>query len=143
MRLIKISAPAGKGADVARLAFDCGITTVSIHQTEEHRPGAKPKEKDVVDMRVATPEARTMIAALVAAPFFDREEYSVDVREPRAILKAGTAREITRPVAAPLLDVNQELWQFVQVTPSFVLRVLVASGHGERHRVARGRVEQD
>src|SRR5687767_9879587 len=98
MRLIKISAPAGKGADVARLAFDCGIKSVSIHQAAEHSPGSKPKEKDVVDMRVSTPEARTMIAALTEAPFFDRREYSVDVREPRAILKAGTVREITRPL---------------------------------------------
>src|SRR5688572_13856135 len=126
MRLVRVSAPAGKGKDVARLAFDCGIKSVSIHQGEEHRANSKPTDKDVVDVHVATPEARSSIASVVAAPFFDPDEYSVDVREPRAVLKASSAREITRPLPAPLLDVDQELWQFVQVTPSFVLRVLIA-----------------
>ena len=127
MRLVRVSAPRGKGAEVAKVAFACGISDVSVHEAEQHKPGSKAKPKDVVDAHVATPQARTFVEAVQEAPFFDREDYSIDVREPRAILKSTSVREITHPVPAPLVDIDQELWQFSHVTYSFVLRVLIAA----------------
>jgi hypothetical protein len=127
MRLVKVSAPQGKGADIARIAFEQGIADVSIQQAEQHKPGAKPTPRELVDVKVSTPEAKAFIDAVVEAPFFDRAEYAIDVREPRSILKRTSTRELTRPVPAPMLDIDQELWQFTHVTYSFVMRVFISA----------------
>ena len=102
MRLVKISAPQGRGKDVVQLALDCGISSVAMHESQEHRRGGEPREKEVVDAQAATPDARALIAALVAAPFYDRDAFTIEVREPRAIYKGDTTRDITRPVPSAL-----------------------------------------
>jgi hypothetical protein len=127
MRLVKITGPKGRGADIAKIAFECGISDVSIHTVEQHKPGVKPAMKEAVDMKVSTPEGRAVIEAVVRAPFYNRDEYAIDIREPRSILKSTSVRDITRPVAPPIMDIDQELWQFSHVTYSFVLRVIIAS----------------
>src|SRR5687767_8291928 len=106
MRLVRVTVPAGRGRDVAKLAFDCGIKDVSIHDVEQHKSGGEPKPKQAVDMHVATPDGRALVEALVRAPFYDRDEFSIDIREPRAVLKGQSARDISRPLAAPMADVN-------------------------------------
>jgi hypothetical protein len=80
-----------------------------MHEGRELRSGSEWKPKDVVDMDVTTPDAQTVVAAVIAAPFFDREQFSIDVRERRSVFKRESSREITRPVPAPLLDIDQEL----------------------------------
>ena len=127
MRLVRVTVPQGRGQEIARIAFDVGIEAVSIHPVEQHKPGAKPSAKDAVDIHVNTPDAKAVVDAVMKAPFYDRNEYSIDVREPRSILKSTSIRDITRPVAAPMIDIDQELWQFSHVTYSFVVRVLIAS----------------
>jgi hypothetical protein len=127
MRLVRVTVPRGRGSQVAKLAFDCGISDVTIHEVQQHKPGHEPKNKEAVDMHVATPAGRAMIEALVRAPFYDREEFSIDVREPRSVLKTTSVSEITRPVSAPMVDIAQELWQFSHITYSFVLRALIAA----------------
>src|SRR4051812_22316059 len=115
MRLVKITGPKGRGPDIAKIAFECGIADVSIQAVEQHKRGAPPAPKEAVDMKVSTPEARAVVEALVRAPFYNRDEYAIDVREPRSILKGESVREITRPVAPPMMDIDQELWQFSHV----------------------------
>ena len=127
MRLVKVSVPKGKGIEVAGIAFGCGISDVSINEAVQHKPGSQPSPREMVDVKVSTPDAKAFIDALIQAPFFDRSEYSIDIREPRAILKSTSSRDITRPLAATILDVDQELWQFTHVTYSFVLRVIIAA----------------
>lgn len=127
MRLVRVTVPKGRGTQVAKLAFEYGVSDVTIHDVEQHKPGADPKNKEAVDMHVATPDSRAVIEAIVRAPFYDRQEFSIDVREPRAVLKKTHVREITRPVAAPMVDIDQELWQFSHVTYSFVIRFVIAA----------------
>ena len=127
MRLVRVNAPSGKGIEIARIAFELGIEDVSIHAVEQHKPGSKPVPKDAVDMHVSTPDSKAIVDAVVNAPFYDRQQYSIDIREPRSILKSTSTREITKPVSAPLVDIEQELWQFSHVTYSFVARVLIAA----------------
>src|SRR2546421_11873994 len=69
MRLVKVSAPQGKGPDLARIAFDCGIEDVSIHQVTQHKAGSQPAARDVLDAKLSTPAAKAFIDALVHAPF--------------------------------------------------------------------------
>src|SRR4051794_20941775 len=118
MRLVKVSAPQGKGADIANIAFSCGIEDVTVQQGVRVKPGSESPH-ELVDMKVSTLKAKAFIDALLKAPFFNRDDYSVDIREPRSILKREATREITYPLAATVLDVDQELWQFTHITYSF------------------------
>lgn len=127
MRLIKVSAPKGMGTEVAQIAFRCGIPEVTINEGQRHKERSEPSTREMVDMKVSTPHAKAFIDALLQAPFFKPAEYSIDVREPRAVLDGTSMREITRPLAATILDVDQELWQFTHINYSFVLRVMIAA----------------
>jgi lipid-A-disaccharide synthase-like uncharacterized protein len=128
MRLVKVTAPGGKGADVAAVAFECGIPEVSIQRGTLHRRGEKASARDIVDLKLSTPDSKSFVDALLQAPFYSRREYAIDIREPRVVLKGDSTRDITRPVPATPLDIDQELWQFTHVTYSFVLRVAIAAG---------------
>jgi hypothetical protein len=127
MRLVKITMPKELAPEVARLAFGCGVSTLTTHELDQHNPGAKAKTKAAVDLQVSTPQARAVIEALVRAPFYDRREFSIELREPRSVLKGIPLHELTRPTPAPMLDIEYELWQFSHITVSFVIRVLIAS----------------
>jgi len=127
MRLIKITAPRGKGRDLAQLAFRCGITEVSLSEAAQHRPDEAPAPRDVVNAELATPQAKAYIDIVISAPWFNRKDYAIEVREARAILKRTSTRDITHPVPATILDMDEELWQFTHITFSFVLRVLIAA----------------
>jgi hypothetical protein len=45
MRLVKITVPKGRGKDVARVAFDCGVSAVSIHEVEQLSPGGQTRAR--------------------------------------------------------------------------------------------------
>lgn len=89
MRLIKITAPRGKGRDLAQLAFRCGITEVSLSEAAQHRPDEAPAPRDVVNAELATPQAKAYIDIIISAPWFNRKDYAIEVREARAILHDG------------------------------------------------------
>lgn len=127
MRLIKITAPRGRGRDLAELAFRSGIAEVSLHQVMQHKPGEEPSPRDVMHVDLATPQAKALVDAVINAPYFRRPDFSIEVREARAILKSTSTHAITQPVPATILDVDEELWQFTHITYSFVLRVLIAA----------------
>src|SRR5688500_12663288 len=127
MRLVKVQAPQGQADAVAQVAFDVGISQVSMRQEQVCRPNQPKEVKDVVDLDVSTPEAKAFIGALTAAPFFDRQHYSIAVRQPRSIFSRRDLKDLTRPLAHPTVDVLQELWQFSHITVGFVGRVFIAS----------------
>jgi hypothetical protein len=124
MRLVKVKAPEGKGADVARLALQAGIKQAGSYTEYVHGPN---KNSDVVDVQTSTPLAKKFIDALTSAPFFDPREYSIAVRQPRSVVSGERPLELTRPVVVPETDIYEELWQFSQVTYSFVGRFLIAA----------------
>ena len=85
MRLIKVSAPAGAGERVAELAFSAGIKTVSIQQAQNLSADGKRETKDAVDMQTSTPKAKRFMDSLLAADFYNTEDYTLNVRAPRTI----------------------------------------------------------
>ena len=127
MRLVKVSAPRGRAPDIARIAFEHGISEVTVQEAELQRTGGEIEPRDTVDAKVSTPQGKAFVDAVIAAPFFDRKRYTIEIREPRSILKATSTRDVTRPVPAPIVDIDQELYQFTHVTYSFVLRVFISS----------------
>ena len=127
MRLVRVKAPEGRADEVARVAFDAGISQVTVHQQQVRRENGERETKDVIDVETATPKAKTFLDALMAAPFFDSEQYSVAVRQPRSVVGRERPPELTRPLVEPTIDIFEELWQFSLVTFGFVGRVLIAA----------------
>ena len=127
MRLVKISAPQGKGTNVAQTAFSVGIEQVSIQTAESHRATGEPQTRDVVDIETSTPKAKHFIDALLAADFYNSEEFSIAVRQPRSIISGDSLRELTRPLVVPATDIFEELWQFSHITVGFVGRNFIAA----------------
>jgi hypothetical protein len=126
MRLVKVSAPEGRGPAVAEIAFGVGVARVTTRQ-ERSVSRDDAMNEDVVDLQVATPVAKAFIDALTSQPWFDRHRYSIVVREPVAILSHESERELTRPVTIPAIDIVEQLWQFSHVTYSFAIRTAIAA----------------
>lgn len=127
MRLVKVSTPKGKGTDVAQTAFSVGIKQVSIQTAESHRAAGEPETKDVVDVETSTPKAKHFIDALLAADFYNSEEFSIAVRQPRSVVSSDALRELTKPLVVPAIDIFEELWQFSHITVGFVGRNFIAA----------------
>lgn len=127
MRLVKVQVPEGQGDTIAQIAFGLGIGQVTVRQEHIQRPGQARVPRDVVDAEVATPVAKAFIDAVMAAPFYDPDAYAITVRQPRSISGREPPEKLTHPLAEPVPDLLQELWQFSHVTVGFVGRVLIAA----------------
>src|SRR5688572_10358336 len=120
MRLIKVNAPQGKGAAVAQIAFSSEIEKVSFYQTESLQSDGRVETKDTVDIETSTPKGKSFIDALLQSDFYNSENYSIAVRQPRAIISGDSIRELTKPLSEPATDIFEELWQFSHITYGFV-----------------------
>jgi hypothetical protein len=138
MHEVRVKAPQGKGAEIAALALRIGIEQASVSSIYVHGPN-RPAEQ--VSVEVSTPKAKAFIDALFEHEGFDPETWSITSRELRAIVSRSPAREITRPMVEPALDVFEDLWQLSHVTPSYIGRassaaVLLAYGMMENNAIA-------
>jgi hypothetical protein len=127
MRLIKVSAPEGRGEEVARTAFSVGIETVSINQIKSLSSDGKTATKDSVDIETSTPKGKRFVDAILAADFYNPSEFSIAVRQPRSIISKESLREMTKPLVEPATDILEELWQFTHITYGFVGRIFLAA----------------
>jgi hypothetical protein len=125
MRLIKISAPEGKGKDIVALALSAGIEEPSITQAEFYRSEKESRVKDIVDIQTSTPKAKHFIGLLLKEDYYDEKEFSISTRQPASIISDTEIRGLTIPLAIPPTDILQELWQFSHITVSFVGRVFI------------------
>lgn len=127
MRLIKVSAPAGMGNQVAEIAFSAGVKSVTLRQESELTADGKSKTKDAIDLSTSTPKGKRFIDGLINSGFYNTDDYSISVRQPRAIISSENIRELTRPLAEPVTDIFQELWQFSHITIGFVGRFFIGA----------------
>ena len=127
MRLIKVSAPEGKGADVAQTAFSVGIEKVSLNQAKSLHSDGRTETRDSVDIETSTPKGKRFVDALLAADFYNPEDFSINTRQPRSIISKESLRELTKPLVEPATDILEELWQFTHITYGFVGRIFIAA----------------
>lgn len=127
MRLVKVTTPEGKGREVAQIAFDAGISQVTLSQDQILKSDGSSETKDSVDVKTATDKGKAFIDEVMAAPFFNTREYSIDIRQPRSVVSSDKPARLTWPLAEPTVDIFEELWQFSQVTPGFIGRFLIAA----------------
>lgn len=127
MRLVRVKAPEGKGEGIASLAFEAGLEQVTIHQQRTLKADGSQETKDVVDIETATPTAKAFVDKVMSASFFDPQEYSIAVRQPRSVVNREKPWKVTWPIVIPTADIFEELWQFSHITYSFVGRILIGS----------------
>ena len=127
MRLVKVSAPGGKGDEIAKLAFSVGIPTVSKRQVENLSTDGKSEVNDVIDIETSTPKAKRFIDALLAADFYRPEEFNFNLRQPRSIVSQTGIGELTKPLVEPSSDLFEEFWQFSHITYGLIGRILIAA----------------
>ena len=126
------------GAEIARLALKVGIEEASVTTVYLHGPN---RPADQISVETSTPKAKDFLNAIFQHPRFDPEQWSITSRELRAIFSRISAREITRPMPEPTIDVFEDLWQLSQVTPTYIGRavsaaVLLAYGMMENNAIA-------
>lgn len=114
MRLVSVKAPAGKGVEIAKVAFASGIDQVATRQVELLRADQSKTVREVVDVETSTPKAKAFIDSVLQAPFFDPEDFSIVVRQPRSIVGGRKLTEVTKPLAEPTIDIFEELWQYAR-----------------------------
>jgi hypothetical protein len=112
---------------IAELAFTAGIKSVSIREEQELSADGKTETKDAVDLQTSTPKGKRFIDNLLNADFYNSQDYSINMRQPRAVISSENNRELTRPLAEPVVDIYQELWQFSHITIGFVGRFFIGA----------------
>jgi hypothetical protein len=127
MRQITITAPQGTANQVAGIAFAVGISEVTIAEKRILGPGGSEIVKDSIEMEIGTPLAKAFLDEFTSKPFFKRDEYSIAVRQPRALVSSERLNTLVRPLVGPSIDIFEELWQFSQVTYGFVGRILIGA----------------
>jgi hypothetical protein len=127
MRQITITAPQGRATQIAEIAFAVGISEVSLAEKRVLDRSGAERVGVSIEIEVSNSLAKAFMDEITAAPFFSREEFSIAVRQPRALISHEKLSRLTRPLVAPAVDIFEELWQFSQVTYGFVGRILIGA----------------
>ena len=127
MRQVTITTPVGRADDVARIAFNVGIPEVSVNQTRVVKLDGSETTKDRVELDTGTHLAKVFVDELVAADFFDLDQFTIAVRQPRSIVSRERFESMARPLVEPSTDLFEELLQFCQVTYGFIGRIFIGA----------------
>jgi hypothetical protein len=127
LRLVKVKTPQGKARDVAEIAFSVGLEKVAVLQAQVLRPHQDDSTEELIEIESSTPTAKAFIDALMSAPFFNRNEYAIAVRQPRSLINHEKLARMTVPLVEPSVDICEELWQFSQITYGFIGRIFIGS----------------
>ena len=101
------------------MGLQVGIEEASVTTVYLHGPN---RPADQISVETPTPKAKDFLKAIFEHPRFDPEQWSITSRELRAIFSRIPAREITRPMPEPTIDVFEDLWQLSQLTPTYIGR---------------------
>lgn len=110
---------------IAQIAFALGISQVSVSETRVLRADGSEGTRDSIELDVSTPLAKAFLDQFGSAPSFSPKDYSIAVRQPRALVTREPLGRLTRPLVEPSVDIFEELWQFSQITYGFVGRILI------------------
>jgi hypothetical protein len=127
VRQVTVTAPEGKGTEVAEIAFSVGIRDVSLNSIRALKSDGAERRRDHIEVETATHLAKAFVEKLSSSSFFNTEEYSITLRQPRSIYSTRDIRSLTRPFVEPTSDLFQELWQFSQITVGFVGRIYIGA----------------
>jgi len=124
MREVKVSVPQGLGHEVASLAIAMGNPSISLHTV--YNP-ARSQNYEEIKIKTSTPKARLFIDRLTRAPFYQAEDCVLSSHDIRSLSFRQDIGETTKPFCMPTMDVYEDLWQAIHITPSFIVRVVVSA----------------
>jgi hypothetical protein len=127
LRQVTVTTPEGKGAEIAQIAFEVGISDVSISPVRLLKADRSESIKERVQVETATHLAKAFVERVTTSPSFSCDGYAVTVRQPRSIISNQDLTTLTRPLVEPTSDLFQEFWQFCQVTYGFVGRIYIGA----------------
>ena len=126
MRLIKVNVPEGYGRSVMETAFSVKIAKVTIHNAENHLPNGNVEPREIIDIEASTPKAKRFMDRMLQSDYFDRQRFSVAVRQTRSIVSEESYDELRLPLVSPITDIFEELFQFSHLTLGFLGRALIS-----------------
>jgi hypothetical protein len=138
MRTVKLSVPPDRTAAVLEIAFAAGIESATVHKAEVHAKDAKSVQREVIDLDISTPKAKAFLDRLLASDVYDRNSFSIVIKQPRSIVSRSDEQELTEPLEEPGVDLLAELWQFSHITYGLVGRILISA-----ILLAHGLIEQN
>jgi hypothetical protein len=138
MRTVKLSVPPDRTAAVLEIAFAAGIESATVHKAEVHAKDAKSVQREVIDLDISTPKAKAFLDRLLASEVYDRDSFSIVIKQPRSIVSRSDEQELTEPLEEPGVDLLAELWQFSHITYGLVGRILISA-----ILLAHGLIEQN
>lgn len=128
MREVRIHIPEADVKAIAALAFEAGISSVSLNPEELRHANGESKRTIALEAATSTPKARRFVDAVLKAPCYDASKYTINVKSPRSIISGERLKEITHPRLEPATDLAEELWQFCHATAGFCGRVVIGAG---------------
>jgi hypothetical protein len=112
---------------VVEVAFSAGASDLTVFEKHVVSQDGSERIKEIVELDCGTSIAKTFLDLLTSKPFFNRDEFSIAIRQPRSLVSQGNLSMLTRPLVEPATDVFEELWQFSQITYGFVGRILIGA----------------
>src|SRR5256885_1950399 len=97
MREVRIHIPENDVEEIARLAFEAGISSVSLNPEERRRATGESAHMVALEAATSTPNARRFIAAVLLSPRYDSSKYTINVKSPRSIISTEPITDITDP----------------------------------------------
>lgn len=98
MRQITVTAPHGSAIQVANVAFAVGIDQANVAEKRILATDGSESIKDSIEVDLGTHLAKVFNDRLTTASFFNRDEYSIAVRQPRSVISKEQIRTLTRPL---------------------------------------------
>lgn len=135
MHQVTVTAPKGKANEVVELALKSGISSPSVQQVYD---AGSNEDKDVVRVETATPRANTFEQAVLAAEFYNPNDYSLTSQNLMSIVSSEPVDKVTWPMRIAPTDVLQDLWMQSQVTISYLARAA-----GSALLLSYGMIEND
>lgn len=112
---------------MAEIAFQVGISQVSISEGRALKKDRSQMMQDVLEFETDTPNSKEFIELLMSSEFYDPDTFSFTTRHPESIFGTERPEKETLPIVRPTTDVYQELWQFLRITVSLATRVFLSA----------------
>lgn len=124
MNEIRVVTPKGKAKEIAKIALDMGIQEIGVSTVYVYGPD---EEKEQLSMEVSVLQARQFMDALLTAPFFDINQYSVSSDQLMSIVSQMSAEKISWPLEVGVATILQDLWLQNHITISYMARAFISA----------------
>lgn len=124
MQQITVVTPQGKAKPVVRLAQKQGIGQVAVAPVYVYGPD---QEHEEITVECSAPQAAQFIEAVMAAPFYDPQDYTISADELLSIIDSDPPEKISWPLKISSTTILQDLWMQNHITVGYVARAFVST----------------